>query len=82
MTTSVMAAPAGQEEQAEWAHTTINMIVGRLQYLQPDQLRDVFQFVQFLEYKAERNGDAAEEEALWAAAQAHDAYKAATPKSR
>ena len=59
---------------------TSDTIVEALQHLSPKYLPDVLQFIHFLEYKSLNTQDEAEEEeALWNAVQAHQAYKAQHP---
>ena len=55
---------------------TVEMVTEAITHLNRNQLRDVWQFVQFLDYKAIVEEEAAEDEALWTAVQAHEAYKA------
>jgi hypothetical protein len=59
---------------------TVEMVTDAITHLNRNQLRDVWQFVQFLDYKATLEDDGAEDEALWVAVQAHEAYKAQHPE--
>lgn len=55
---------------------TIATITERLHELAPEQLEDVLQFVQFLEFKyCLTPADPSEDEALWDAVLAHQKYK-------
>jgi len=54
-----------------------------LRRMAPQRLADVLQFVEFTEYQSKKqtqlSDEASEDEALWAAAQANQAYKAQHP---
>ena len=71
MTPLVATAPASEEA----ATVSIPMIIEALEKLSPEQWTDVLQYILFLHYKPMLLEDAAEEEALWQAVQAHEAYK-------
>ena len=53
---------------------TIAKIMESLQSLSSDQLPDVLQFIQFLQYKPLLLDDSAEDEALWEAVEANQLY--------
>lgn len=79
MTTAMMATPIAMAlpmpaDRVNSGSVTIEMILALLKQLQPEQLRDVLQFVQFLEYQAGRIDPAAEDETLWAAAEENERY--------
>lgn len=54
-------------------------IVNTLHRLPPEQLSDVLDFVQYLEYKNISKVDSSEDAALWDAVQANEQYKAEHP---
>ncbi len=59
---------------------TTDSIIEALQHLSPKYLPEVLQFIQFLEYKSISTPDnASEDEALWDAVQANQAYKTQHP---
>lgn len=58
---------------------TFEALTEALHRLRTDQLRDVWQFVQFLDYQAKLEEDQSDDAALWVAVQAHEAYKAQHP---
>lgn len=68
-----------QTVEAPTPLVTVEMVTAALAHLDREQLRDVWQFVQFLDYKASVAEDVAEDEGLWAAVQAHETYKAQHP---
>jgi hypothetical protein len=72
MTPMVARAPVAEDPSA----VSITRIVEVLKKLTPEQLSEVFQYILFLQYKPMLLEDAAEDEALWQAVLAHQAYKA------
>jgi hypothetical protein len=55
-------------------------IVAALRQLPPDYLTEVMRYIEFLQYKLDvAHGDAAEDEALWAAVEANQEYKRLHP---
>lgn len=58
---------------------TTEKVVKELNQLPPEYLPDVLKFIQFLEYKFIDDSDHSEDEALWDAVQANQAYKAKYP---
>jgi DNA-binding GntR family transcriptional regulator len=55
---------------------TIDDILAALRRVPPQRLADIFQYIEFIEYQAaQAAADASEDEALWAAVEANDAYK-------
>ncbi|MCE7980217.1 MAG: hypothetical protein DYG89_03425 [Caldilinea sp. CFX5] len=71
-----------QTAETQTPLVTVEMVTEAIAHLNRSQLRDVWQFVQFLDYKAVMEDDSAEDEALWAAVQAHEAYKAQHPEEK
>lgn len=61
---------------------TVEMVTEAITHLNPNQLRDVWQFVQFLDYKATLEDEADEDKALWKAIQVHEVYKAQHPEEK
>ena len=63
------------------SNVTLEKIEVALRRVPPGRLADVLQFVEFLEYQANkaREDDTLEDEALWAAVEANHAYKAQHP---
>lgn len=59
--------------------TTIEDIVTALERLPPERLSDVLQFIEFVEYQLAVD-DTAEDEALWQAVEANQAYKQQHPE--
>jgi hypothetical protein len=77
-----MATMTSREITPTFSTVTTNTIVETLQHLSPKYLPDVLQFIQFLEYKSISTPDDAtafEDEALWDAVQANQAYKVQHP---
>jgi len=68
-----------QTAEATTPLVAVEMVRAALTQLNRKQLQDVWQVVQFLDYKASVAEDIAEDEALWAAVQAHETYKAQHP---
>lgn len=66
-----------QERTHKSKKVTTETIVEALDHLPPEYLDDVIQFIQFLEYKSHVAAldDHSEDEALWEAVQANQAYK-------
>ncbi len=65
-----------ERESVDSPAATIAAITARLHELPPEQLEDVLQFVQFLEFKyCLTPDDPSEDEALWDAVLAHQKYK-------
>lgn len=63
-----------QLKQTDDKVVTLDMLTAALKQLRSEQLRDVWQYIQFLDYQAAlQDGD--EDKALWAAVQVHEAYK-------
>lgn len=71
-----------QKVEIETPTVTVEMVTEAITHLNREQLRDVWQFVQFLDYKATHEDDGTEDEALWVAVQAHEAYKAQHPEEK
>jgi len=69
-----------ERESVDSPAATIAAITARLHELPPEQLDDVLQFVQFLEFKFGLTpDDPSEDEALWDAVLAHRKYKEQHP---
>ncbi len=69
-----------QERRSLSGTVTTETIVKALDHLSPECLSDVLQFIQFLEFKTQAALDEhSEDEALWDAVQANQAYKAQHP---
>ncbi|MCB0107929.1 MAG: hypothetical protein KDE53_18535 [Caldilineaceae bacterium] len=68
-----------QSQQNDNEVGVLDKIVDSLKQLPPEKLPEVWQFIQFLDYQAALQGDAADE-ALWTAVQVHEAYKAQHPE--
>ncbi len=66
-----------QTAEAATPLVTVEMVKGALAHLNREQLRDVWQFVQFLDYKASVTEDEVKEDdgRSWVAVQAHETYK-------
>jgi hypothetical protein len=64
-------------------NVTLEEVEEALRRVPQQRLSDVLTFIEFLEYQAEQEDasadDASEDEALWAAVQADDAYQARHP---
>jgi hypothetical protein len=71
-----------QTAETQAPTVTVEMVTAAIAHLDRHQLRDVWQFVQFLDYKATIEDEADEDEALWAAIQAHEVYKAQHPEEK
>lgn len=75
-----------QTVEAPTPLVTVEMVRAALTHLNREQLQDVWQFVQFLDYKATVVDDAAKDEAKgedgrsWVAVQAHKMYKMQHPE--
>ncbi|CAG0931313.1 hypothetical protein TFLX_02089 [Thermoflexales bacterium] len=67
-------------------NVTLEEVEEALRRVPLQRLSDVLTFIEFLEYRAEQEDDAtgmddaSEDDALWAAVQANQAYKAKHPK--
>ena len=65
------------------SNVLLNKIEIALRRMPPERLADVLQFVEFIEYRSQKqtppSNEASEDEALWAAVQANQAYKAQHP---
>jgi hypothetical protein len=63
------------------AEITIDDILDALRRLPPDRLPDVLQFIEFIEYQVtQAETDTSEDEALWAAVEAEQAYRREHPE--
>lgn len=71
-----------QAAETQTPTVTVEMVTEAITHLDRNQLRDVWQFVQFLDYKATLEDEADEDNALWAAIQVHEAYKAQHPEEK
>ena len=67
--------PAVLTQTQETTNSTLVEIVESLRQLPPDSLDDVLQFVHFLEYQIATADDDGEDESLWHAVEANEAYK-------
>jgi len=67
--------PAVLTETQDLPNRTLIEIVESLRQLPPKSLDDVLQFVHFLEYQLAAADDDAEDESLWYAVEANNAYK-------
>jgi hypothetical protein len=62
------------------AEITIDDILEALQRVPPERLPDILQFIEFIEYQTTLAADdSSEDEALWAAVEANQAYKQQHP---
>jgi hypothetical protein len=61
-------------EKAESSTASLETIIKALTQLSPDQWADVLQFILFLQYKPILLNDATDDDALWEAVQANQAY--------
>ena len=71
--------PFPQSQQHGNEANVLDRIVDTLKQLPAEKLSDVWQYIQFLDYQAALQEDT-EDEALWAAIQVHEAYKAQHPE--
>lgn len=67
--------PAVMTKTQETPNNTFVKIVESLRQLPPDSLDDVLQFVHFLEYQIATADEDGEDESLWHAIEANEAYK-------
>ena len=63
---------------AEATEVTIEDIIAALKRVPLERLPDILQFIEFIEYQAA--DDASEDEALWAAVEAEQAYRQQHPE--
>lgn len=61
------------------AEITLEDILEAIQRVPPERLPDILQFIEFIEYQAAQTG-ISEDEALWAAVEAEQAYRQEHPE--